>query len=286
MKITPIPSATPDAPVPNVSVRRLQVSTNATPDGVTINQSLPAPDSGNNDTVEQSQVVNEDTKPLSPQFAALAKQRRALQLKEQELTAREEAFKKSSSTEGKIDLAKLKSEPLRVLLENGVTYDQLTEAVLANQHGYNPEVQALKDELQSLRTGVEKTFADRDSQAEQQVKAEMTREADILVASGQDFELVRETKSVPDVIALVERVYKEQGRLLDVREALQLVEDELLADSLKFAQLEKVKAKLAPPAPAAKPQQMRTLASNDSASQPMTAKQRAIAAFNGTLGHR
>ena len=286
MKITPIPAATPDAPVPNVSVRRFQVSTNATPDGVTINQSLPAPDSGNNDTVEQSQVVSEDTKPLSPQFAALAKQRRALQLKEQELTAREEAFKKSSSTEGKIDLAKLKSEPLRVLLENGVTYDQLTEAVLANQHGYNPEVQALKDEIQSLKTGVEKTFADRDSQAEQQVKAEMTREADILVASGQDFELVRETKSVPDVIALVERVYKEQGRLLDVREALQLVEDELLADSLKFAQLEKVKAKLAPPAPAAKPQQMRTLASNDSASQPMTAKQRAIAAFNGTLGQR
>src|SRR5271170_7345891 len=44
------------------------------------------------DVVEPAQVV-EETKPLSPQFVALAKKQRALQVKERELFQREEALK-------------------------------------------------------------------------------------------------------------------------------------------------------------------------------------------------
>src|ERR1035437_640619 len=41
---------------------------------------------------EQTQVASEATKPLSPQLAAIAKQRRILQLKEQEITTQKAAF--------------------------------------------------------------------------------------------------------------------------------------------------------------------------------------------------
>jgi hypothetical protein len=232
-------------------------------------------------------------------MAALARQRRALQVKERELQEREKAFQATSSTKDTwIDPSQLKSKPLSVLLQNGVTYDQLTEALLAEQSGVNPEIAELKAQMEAMKAEVHKTMADKDSQAEQQVLAEMTKEATFLATQGDDFEMVRETRSVPTVMSLIEKTYRQTGEVLDVSEAMGLVEDELIKDALKIANIKKVQAKFQPPAPppapvveAPAPQQqqqpspiMRTILNRDSSnSNVMTAKQRAIAAFTGTL---
>lgn len=257
------------------------MTTNATP-GTVPAETLAIPDTG--DTAE---ATVEATQPLSPQFAALAKQRRALQVKERELADREKALSTQPSNQGGgVDLARLKSEPLSVLLENGVTYDQLTEAILANQNGNGPELQALKAEIAALKEGVDKKFTDKTTAEEQQVLSEMRKEATRLAAEGDTFELVRETGSIPQVMTLIERTYRETGEVLDVNEAMQLVEDELITESLKLAALKKVQGRLKPEAPQAPPpqqRQMRTLTNRDTAVQPLSRKERALLAFTGQL---
>ncbi len=290
MKISPMASAantvtgSPDPQVARVqSVRALRMNTNATPG---LREAPPAEELTIPNPNEAEPAV-EDTQPLSPQLAALAKQKRALQVKEREIADREKALLAQTSTqEGGVDLAKLKSDPLGVLLEAGVTYDQLTEAILSNQNGGGAELQALKAEIKALKEGVDQKFTDKDTAAEQAVLAEMRRDATRLAAEGETFELVRETGSIPQVMQLIERTYRETGEVMDVSEAMQAVEDELIAESLKLAGLKKVQGRLQPePAPALQPQQrqMRTLTNRDTAAPAMSRKDRALLAFAGQL---
>lgn len=304
MKISPLPSSANtvgamgagSADAPRIQTpRTLRMNTNATPDReeAQIEELPPAvtppdPKLTNPDPNDPANA-SEETKPLSPQLAALRKQQRALQVKERELHAREEALKAASPAQGDvIDKARLKAEPLSVLLEAGVTYDQLTEAILANQNG-GIDAKALREQiLKDVTTDVEKRFTDREAQSEQAALREMEREASQLTASGDTYELVRETRSIPDVMKLIERTYRETGEVLAVTEALQLVEDELINESLKLAGTKKVQSKLAPAEPAQPPPQqqrpaMRTLTNRDTASVPLSRKARALAAFNGTL---
>lgn len=255
-------------------------------------ESIPAAPRTLPDPQEQAKQPAEDTRPLSPQFAALARQRRALQVKERELADRERtlATKQSTPDSNSIPVSALKASPLRVLQENGVSYDQLTEALLAEQNGVTPEISKLKEEIKALKEGFEKNLTDRDSQAEQAALGEIRREAIKLAMQGDAFELVKQENGVPKVVDLIHRTYKKTGEVLDVQEAMQLVEDELLNDALERAQYKKVQAKLRPaaPAPAAvqspeqqQPKPIRTLTSRDSVAAPMSRRDRAIAAMTG-----
>jgi hypothetical protein len=298
MKISPMPTAqntvTADAgtPAQHFQPRSLRMTTNATPVAM-----APPADAGAHVPKDQNLItpassegdaVNDATEPLSPSFAALAKQRRQLQVREQQLKTREEALKAQPAQAGAIDQARLKSEPLAVLMEAGVTYEQLTEAIMAQQNGVSPEqYRALQAKVDALESGFDKRLQDRDAQQEQQTLAGMRREATQLVAEGDEYELIRENRAVPQVMRLIERLYKETGDVLDVSEACGLIEAELLKDTLRVAGLNKVKTHLgqtaAPQAPATQrqPQQMRTLSNRDTTQAPMNAKQRAMAAFYG-----
>ncbi len=282
MKISPlgasnntIGAVTGDAAAMSPVIRSLKMSTNANPTDASFPEELTKPDHSEPPAVEA-------TKPLSPQLAQLAKQRRALQLKEREIADKEKAL----SSKEMVDLARLKSDPIGVLLDSGVTYDQLAEAVMAKQSGITPEIQALKAEIKSLKEGVDKNFSDRDSQSKQQALAEMRRDALAQVAEGDTFEMVRETRSVPKAIELIERVYDDTGEIMDVADALGEIEKYLVTKSLRLAKINKVQSQLLPP-PAPMPQQqqrqMRTLTNRDTSSVPISARQRAIAVFNGTL---
>lgn len=223
----------------------------------------------------------EVTKPLSPQFAALAKQKRALQVKESELAKREEALK-ATPQEGGLDLKRLKADPLSVLQEAGVTYEQLTEEILNQGNSLDPESlrKQIKEELKKEFT---EEFSTRDAQAEQQVRAEIRKEINSLVVQGDDYELIRETRSQQDVDDLIYKTWQKTGEILDTKEACELVETELIEDSLKLARLKKVQGRIAP-----EPQmpqqsqrgQFRTLTNKDNARPVSDRRARALAAFN------
>lgn len=241
-----------------------------------------SPESDIPDASVQATGVAEATQPLSPQFAELAKQRRALQVKEREFAEKEKAL--GGSTKAELE-ARIKSSPLSVLQEFGVTYDQLTNDILSAQGGINPDIQSLKAEIKALKEGVDKTFSDKDVANERAVLAEMRRNVNQLASQGDDFEMIRETQSESDVIDLIHRTYKKTGEILDESEAMTLVEEYLINESLKLARLKKVQGKLTPEVPLQPqpPTGMRTLTNKDSAKPTMDRRQRAIMAMQGNL---
>jgi hypothetical protein len=147
----------------------------------------------------------------------------------------------------------------------------------------NSEVNSLKAEIEALRLGIDQKFTEKDAAAEQQVLKEMKRQAEELVRSDDNFEAVRETRSIPHVMNLIERTYRETGDVLEVSEALRLVETELINEHQKLARLKKLQVQQIQQAPQQRAQGMRTLTNRDTASVPMSAKARALAAFYGTL---
>lgn len=290
MKISPLPAsgmpmagaaeAAPSPPTMAQRIRSVRMNTNATPGKV---EPLPQDPLAIPDTEEGA---TEATQPLSPQFAALAKQRRALQVKERELADREKAVAERTGTQpGAIDLARLKSDPLGVLLESGVTYEQLTEAVLANQDGVNPKIQALEAKIAALESGVDKKLTDRDAQQEQQVLADMHRTALTHTAQGR-FPFVKAEGAEQAAVDICYAHYKKTGVVNDIEWGLQEANKWLEADYRKKAALLDLSAPVAQPPTFPPPQQqrqMRTLTNRDTAQVPMSAKQRALAAFQGTL---
>lgn len=273
------------------NVRSIRMQTNRT-----INRELP-PEQVTEETVDTTQSTISDTteepavevtQPLSPQFAALAKQKRALQVKEKELADREKALGSGAPMKEAEELkARIKANPLSVLQENGVTYDQLTEAILSDQS--NPDIQALKDEIKALKGDVEKSFVTREEQAEEAALTEILYEAEDLSKEGEAYEMIRATgqSAYDKVLRNIYDEYKKTGRVPSTSKIMDKVENELLADAERLASIGKVRSKLAPPpAPPLQSQpqrQMRTLTARDTASPQMDRKARAIAAMNGTL---
>lgn len=249
------------------------------------------------DPNESTQAVSEETKPLSPQFAALAKQKRALQLKEQELLAKEKALEGTTHSQKALEeyRARIKANALRVLQEEGVTYDQLTEQILASSHE-NADLSGIRSELQALTQSLEeqkKSMTESEARAEKQVLAQLQRDADHLISQGDDYEMIREAGYSEKVVELIHKTFKATGEYLDVKEAANLIENELLEDFLKFSKIKKVQSRMNPATPSqTQPVQtdrganrpMRTLTNRDgSSSATMSKRERAIAAMEGRL---
>lgn len=256
-----------------------------------------APENPISDTGEPQGEVVEETKPLSPQFAALAKAKRALQVKERELAQREAELSAKASgpnLDEYVSKAELQANPLKVF-DAGVTYDQLTEAILNNQSGFSPELKQMKDEIRALKEELTGQFTKRDQESEAQVLSQFKREADLITATGDEYATIREAKAQQTVVDLIHRTYKQTGEIMDIREALDAVENQLIEEALPFAQLKKVQSRLTPQQEAILDQQppmvpkpntkvMRTLTNRDSAKPgPLDRRARALAAFAGTL---
>lgn len=262
-------------------VRRLQMRTNVTPERFyTPPEDLNASPNAISNNNGQTNAVTEETKPLSPQYAALARERRALQVRQRELEAREKAIQSApSKNDGPDFMSRIKSEPLRVLQEAGVTYEQLTQAILENPS--NPELEALRAEWNTFKEDLTKTQTEREQQQEQQALSDMRREAMERAAKSNDFKFLRASKSYNDVVKLIDRTYKASGELLSVTDAMTYVEAELKKE------FDRIQGQVSPAQSQPQPQQqyqrppMRTLTNRDNANPPMSAKQRAIAAFYG-----
>ena len=282
-------------PEPSLKKRVLKMITNATPErynevpteapadpaqAAEPEIAIPVPSEPSGDGVDA-------TKPIAPQFAALARQKRALQVKERELAEREAALKSTPDKNGTDLIAQLKSDPLGVLQQAGVSYDDLTQAIMGGNNLQASEIRALKAEIEALKSGVDSKFTERDTQAEKQVLASMSKEAEYLASQGDTYELVRTTKSVPDVIDLIHRTWKKTGEVLDVPEAMKLVEEQLVEEILAVAKTNKLQSKLGAQnsKPQAQPQekQMRTLTNRDGATAQISRRDRAMAAFHGQL---
>lgn len=283
MKVVPIPSGAQAAPM-GEGLRTLTMNTNATPPAsIEAPQSqTPIADPGEiKDNEAKSDSETEATQPISHQYAALRKAQRAAQVKEAELKAREQELSTKFNDKDFVPVSQLKQGALKTLLGLGVTYDQLREELMANQA--NPDISRLEGEIKALKEGVDSKFNDSVEQQKQQILGQMKQEAIQLTAEGDTFALVRQTKSIPKVMQLIDEAHSKHGQVLTTTEALTLVEAELEKEAELFLSADKIRSKFAPQPQTLPPRQsgMRTLTNKDTASPPMSAKQRAMAAFYG-----
>lgn len=260
------------------------------------------------DTSAETKVSSE---PLSSQYAVLARKEKAIRAREQQLKAKEAAIKaqedaaKAAPKTLSIDESKyvpkdrLTQDPFTVLNELGLSYDQLTELAL---NAPKPEQMALMNELKSLKAEIaalkgesqsnKKSFEDQQKQNEAEAINQIRHEASVVIKNNPEFETIRETNSLDDVVDLIKRTYKEDGILMSVEEAALEVENYLVEEAIKLARLKKIQQRLQPAKPAEtkateqlpkQTQPMKTLTNSVASSRTLSARERALLAFEGKL---
>lgn len=249
----------------------------------------------------QSPVAEASSPALSPQYAALARQGKALRKAQQEFKAQQDAWKQEQAKY--ISRESLNSDPLKTLTDAGLSYDKLTELQLS-QASPDPN-QALLDKITALEaklSTVDEQFSNRDKQAYDQAIATIRKDADLLVTSDPAYETIQATNSVGDVVKLIQAVFEQEGDILSVEEAAQLVEDQLVERKFdeisRLSKLAKISKKLAPvqpvqpPAVATAPEQgtaqkqSRTLTNAQSSTRPFSSVERAIEIYKQGMSKR
>ncbi len=249
--------------------------------------------------------ATETDEALSPKFAALARQekvmRQKMRAREEALKLREEAIKAKEAEYETAYIPKaqlkerFKSDPLGVIRENEVSYEELTQAILNEP---NPELQKIYQELKAVKESqseTQKKFEEQQTKSYQDAVNQIRREAKLLVDSDAQFETIKEAGEQEAVVELIEETFKQTGQLLSIEEAAKEVETYLIEDALKKMSFKKIKERLSAkpeekaPETSEKslPQQMKTLTNAQStSSKPLTAKERierAKLAFYGKL---
>ena len=273
-----------------------------------------APQEGQNNTTESGNAPAEarpeaTEKALSPQYAALARKEKAVRQQVQQFKQEQAKFKAEqeafTARQTEIDrklsiLDRLDKDPFGVLTEKGVTYDQITAAALNQPSPQDQAIARLEARIKAQDEALERSQkAQEETQTNQYQQAvkQIEFEAKALVNSDPAFESIKHTGSVKEVVTLIERTFKEDGILLSVEEAAQEVEKELSERLYTYvSRIDKVRQRLnlkpdsqkqqakAAPMPATSQQpQMKTLTNSVGTTRQLSARERALLAFEGKL---
>lgn len=264
---------------------------------------------------EQEQPVEEPKKEVDPQlskqFAHLAKQAKQLRARQQqqeqafkqretELAAKEAALVKQPSMDGYVSIEELKRNPLGTLTKAQVTYDELTQQLL-NSSTLDPRTEAIikqqESRIEQLEAKIEEGSKKQVEAQDQAYKAAVKQievDARNLIKNDPNFETIRSTNSVRDVVELITETYNKDGIVLSVEEAANEVENYLVEEAMKLTRIGKIKSKLAQSAQAkpvevkanvkqTQPTPMKTLTNAHSTSRQLSTRERAILAFRNEL---
>lgn len=308
----PIPLQNPN----NISVEELGAI--RTPQEIDTNTELEATEEVDQTGVD-SQIVEEAPKKteesLSNQWQIIARKEKALRAQQQQqdraFKQREEALKLREAqliSKPDVDLSnyvskqRLKESTLEALAEAQVSYDEITQQLINAPGPQDPRITA---HISRLEARLAKQEAELEASKQNQVTSQQQQyqqalkqiKSDVvnLVKTDANFETVKATGSVQDVVDLIEQTFKQDGILLTVEEAAEEVENYLIDEAMKLTKIEKIKKRLnsAPavqskvqsqtPVQSKQPQPMRTLTNATSSTRQLSAKERAILAFKGEL---
>lgn len=177
-------------------------------------------------------------------FAALRAQERKLQEQRRELAAEREALKPWQSAK-----AATATNPLAALEALGLTYEQLTDAVLASMGQKTAEVTPTTEQV-ALRVAEERIAAWKAEQetakkAEEQARIDRTIEghraeiARVASADGDRYELTNAMGAHDQAWQHIEKTFYATGKLPTVGEALDHVEAQLEAEARKILGLKR-----------------------------------------------
>lgn len=248
------------------------------------------------ESVETPQSAPEATsEPLSPQFVALARKEKQFRKAQQEFKAVKDAWEQDKAKY--IPKERLSSETLKVLAEEGITPDRLIELQINQASSQDPnqvlqnKIADLEAKLTALTDPENGELAKRDKASYDAAVSQIRDDVSLLVDSNSSYGTIKSEGKSEDVVELITRVFDEEGIVLDVEEAAQMVEDKLVERLVtqyeKISQYEKIKARMkkepenAPEATPTKPTsqapvQQTTLTNAGAVTRPLSARDRAI----------
>jgi hypothetical protein len=236
-------------------------------------------------------------------FAAIIRREKAMRAKVREYEEREiktrtqyEAdlaaakAQAAEASEAKQWQERLKTDLIGTLSDAGYTTDQITEALM-NQPGPESQlIRTLSAKIAKMEQAQQEQFKKQQEEATANYQnALKTIESNVnkLVRQNPDqFEVLAANEAQKSVVSYIEKVWKEEGVMLDPEEAATEIEDYLTEKSLGVSKLKKIQAKLAPKqpkapaAPIAKGPSPTLTNKVAQSTRPLTARERAIAAFN------
>jgi hypothetical protein len=248
------------------------------------------------------ELKTEPTPTADPKLEAFARKERQLRKEQQRLQAERAEWENKIKTyeTDYIPRSSLKTDTLQALEAAGISYDQLTEMVLAQPNQNDPATRAMLAKIKSLeekQIAQERMVADQAQQQYDQAVKQINTEVKLLVDSDVEYATIKSTGMHDAVTELIKTTFDTEGYLMDITEAAKQVEDYLVDEGFKLAQSEKIQSRLKPaaapaaPAPAQPKQsqtsvQLKTL-TNNIPSQPAKRssdkerRERAMRAFRG-----
>mgnify|MGYP003134282773 FL=1 len=198
---------------------------------------------------------------FSRKFAALSRREKEIRAKEveydkriAELEERLGSFGKKPEPEPELPIEyRLKKDPLRALEDMGLSYDKLTELAL-NDGKLTPEMQMrlMREELEG---DYRKKFEELENRLIEKEKSDEQRRYDDIqrgfqneiedfVESNADrYELIKANEANDIIYDVIEEHYNDTGRILDIEEAAEAVENYLEEEAEKLLSLGKLRSK-------------------------------------------
>lgn len=238
-----------------------------------------------------------------PRMQAYLRKEQALQRMRQELDSEKQQLQglKQSYETDYVKKSRLTEDPFSVLNEAGITYDKLTEMILAQPNQNDPMVKMLRAEIKAIQDKQDaqaKQQQENISKQYEQAIKQIKTEATLAIDGNPEYETIKSMNMYDAVVELIEQTFNSDGFLMDIEEACKKVEAHLVDAGYKMASLPKVqnrfKASTAPAqtAPdsaksAQNTQAIKTITHNNTAnltpkrSTEKERRERAIAAFHG-----
>jgi hypothetical protein len=266
-------------------------------------------ESSSSEPSDATAPATKDKELLSTQYAQLARREKALyakaQARERAIAERESAIQarekaiadKDAEYQSKyVPKDRLAQDTVNVLLEAGLSYEQITERFLSQQAQDPATKLAIQRLEERIRAQDEAREADRKASQEaqtlqyKQALKQIEHDAKSLVMQDTTYETIRATNSIKDVVELIEETFKDEGRIMSVDEACQLVEDHLVEKLSKYSQIGKIQQRMKANASQTQTgnntqqrQPTPTLTNAVGTSKKLSARERALLAFNNQL---
>lgn len=178
-------------------------------------------------------------KMILQQKRQLAEERAKWEQQRQQVQAPDDSWKKH-----------LTENPMDFLAQNGITYDKLTEQLL-NSNPTDTTIRLMQQKLASLESEnqqFKQQMTQNQEQSYNQAVKQMGNDIKNLVAASPELEALSSAgeDGVNAVVELIRATFDEEGYIMDMQEAAQLVEDELTEQYVNIAKLKKIQSKLTP----------------------------------------
>lgn len=157
-------------------------------------------------------------------------------------------------------LARLKSDPYSVMLEEGLTADEVAALMVQQPEVSSQKITVLEDRLSQALAEIEELKGGQKKQQDQSresARKQIRHDVSEMVKADEGLEAMRlyGDQALDAAVMLIERTYDTDGYVMDTAQAIQEIEEYLVEESAKAAALSKVKARLSPPADPAQPAQ-------------------------------